>query len=66
MVELKYFYASFNIVADAKREKEFERKISYSTFDDLKNRVKFISYEKLSDYHSKSYLYYKLNKELNI
>ncbi|GAB6283428.1 MAG: hypothetical protein STSR0008_21950 [Ignavibacterium sp.] len=66
MLDLKYFYAKFNIVADSKRFKEFEKKISYSTFDELKNRVNFISYEKLSEYHSKSFLYFKLNKELQI
>lgn len=66
MLDLKYFYANFNIVADVKRFKEFEKKISYSTFDELRNRIKFISYEKLSEYHSKSFLYFKLNKELQI
>jgi len=66
MMDLKYFYANFNIVADNKRYKEFEKKISYSTFDEIRNRIKFISYEKLSDYHSKSFLYFKLNKELQI
>lgn len=66
MLDLKYFYANFNIVADVKRFKEFEKKISYSTFDKLRNRIKFISYEKLSEYHSKSFLYFKLNKELQI
>ncbi|MCZ7609709.1 MAG: hypothetical protein M5U17_06040 [Ignavibacterium sp.] len=66
MLDLKYFYANFNIIADLKRFKEFEKKISYSTFGELKDRVKFISYEKLSEYHSKSFLYFKLNKELQI
>jgi hypothetical protein len=66
MLDLKYFYSNFNIVADIKRFKEFEKKISYSTFEELRNRIKFISYEKLSEYHSKSFLYFKLNKELQI
>ncbi len=66
MLDLKYFCASFNIVADIKRFKEFEKKISYSAFNELKNRVRFISYEKLSDYHSKAYLYFQSKKELEI
>lgn len=66
MLDLKYFYANFNIVADIKRFKEFEKKISYSAFSELKNRVRFISYEKLSDYHSKTFLYYQLKKEIEI
>ena len=66
MLDLKSFYAHFNIVADEKRHREFEKKISYSTFEELKSRIKFISYEKLSEYHSKSFEYFALNKELQI
>lgn len=66
MLDLRYFYASFNIVADIKRFKEFEKKISYSTFDELRNRVKFIPYEKLSEYHSRSFLYFKLQQEVKL
>jgi len=66
MLELKYFYAKFNIVADIKRFREYEKKISNSTFNELRDRIKFISYEKLSEYHSQSFMYYKLNKELLI
>lgn len=66
MLDLKYFYANFNVVADIKRFKEFEKKISYSTFDELKSRVKFISYEKLSEYHSNAFLYFNLHKELKL
>lgn len=66
MMDLKHFYSDFNIVADIKRFKEFEKKISFSTFNELKNRIKFIPYEKLSEYHSKAFLYFKLNNELQI
>jgi hypothetical protein len=66
MLDLKSFYANFNIVADEKRRREYDKKISYSTFDELRDRVKFISYDKLSDYHSKSFEYFALNKELQI
>ena len=66
MLDLKSFYANFNIVADEKRYREYEKKISYSTFEELKSRIKFLSYEKLSEYHSKSFEYFALNKELQI
>lgn len=66
MLDMKYFYTDFNIVADIKRFKEFENKVAHSAFNELKNRVKFISYEKLSDYHSKTFLYLQLKKELEI
>lgn len=37
------------IVADEVRKQEFEKKINYSAFKELKenNRVKFLSYERL-------------------
>lgn len=66
MMELRFFNCNFNIVADERRYREFDKKISYSTFKELKNRVKFISYEKLSEYHSKSFMYFKLNREFHI
>lgn len=66
MYDLRYFHASFNIIADSKRFKEFENKLSFSTFIDFKKRVKFISYEKLADYHSKTSMYYKLHQELKL
>lgn len=66
MVDLRYFYADFNIVADMKKFKEFQKKIAQSSFDNIRDRVKFISYDKLSDYHSKSFMYFQLNKELQL
>lgn len=66
MLDLKYFNAGFNIVADQKRFKEFKSKISSPIFQELKSRMKFISYDQLSEYHSKSFLYFQLNKVLQI
>jgi hypothetical protein len=66
MVDLRYFYADFNIVADMKKFKEFQKKVSNSSFDNIRERIKFISYDKLSDYHSKAFMYFQLNKELKI
>lgn len=66
MIDLRFFYAEFNIVADNKRYKEFEKKISNSIFDELKKRINFISYDKLADYHSKAYSYYEMNKEMKM
>lgn len=47
--DLQDFYVRMTIVSDAKRRKEFESKMSYSAFDELRRnrRVSFLSYETL-------------------
>ena len=47
--DLQNFYTEMFIVADEVRKQEFEKKISYSVFRELKenNRVKFLSYDRL-------------------
>ncbi|MCF0124674.1 MAG: hypothetical protein HUJ68_02770 [Clostridia bacterium] len=50
--ELQDFRAGFYIVADNKRKKEFEDKISQSIYLPIKPLVKFIDYESLSNQHT--------------
>ena len=47
--DLQDFYTKMFIVADEKRHSEFDKKISYSSFEDLRKerRVKFLSYDDL-------------------
>ena len=45
--ELQDFNASFHIVADKSRKKEFEDKLNVSMFSPIKNRVEFWDYEKV-------------------
>lgn len=47
--DLRGFNAKMFIVADAKREEEFRKKMSFSAFQDLKkgNRLVFLDYERL-------------------
>lgn len=49
------------IVADEVRKQEFEKKISYSAFKELKenNRVKFLSYERLVELYEITKKIYK-------
>ena len=51
--DLQDFYTEMFIVADEIRKKEFEKKIGYSAFKDLKvnNRVKFLSYGRLVEFY---------------
>lgn len=50
---LQDFKTEFNIVADKAREKEFHAKFASSAFDPIRDKVKFITYDSLSKYHSK-------------
>lgn len=55
--ELQDFHSKFRIVAGSHREEEFEDKISASIFSSIRNRVEFISYDKVaSDYSNLSKL----------
>ncbi|MBD5189063.1 MAG: hypothetical protein HDS95_02130 [Bacteroidales bacterium] len=50
--ELQDFFSSFFIVADQYRENEFQDKLSASIFSPIKNRVKFLTYDKVAAIHS--------------
>jgi len=50
-VEFQDFYASFRIVADEVRRREFENKLLSAAFVPIKDRVKFWSYDLIAKYH---------------
>ncbi|HZT43032.1 MAG TPA: hypothetical protein VFA07_12765 [Chthonomonadaceae bacterium] len=52
-VELQDFRINFNIVASAARRKEFESKLDYSAFSQIRDGVHFIDYDNLSNLHAK-------------
>lgn len=65
--DLRGFNTEMFIVADKNREQEFEKKLSYSAFRDLKigERVKFLNYDRLvKKYENKMELYRLNNQEL--
>lgn len=64
--ELQDFNSKFNIVSDIARKREFESKLSAKVFSDIKERIKFISYEQVSEIHTNIFKYYSLHKEANI
>lgn len=59
-VELQDFYTKFYIVADIARKREYEDKLNLSMFSPIQNRVNFIDYESLSNWHTKSFEVSKL------
>ena len=50
--ELQDFLADFFIVADSSRKKEFEDKINVSIFEPIKDRVKFLNYDRVVALHA--------------
>ncbi len=53
--DLQDFYSNFYILSAIARKREFEQKISYSAFKEIKNRIKFIDYNFVSALHTKSF-----------
>lgn len=49
--ELQDFSAEFYIVAASSRKKEFDDKLSVSMFDSIKERVKFLDYDRVAQKH---------------
>jgi hypothetical protein len=58
--DLQDFYSNFYIVSAAERKREFETKINYRAFTEIKNRIKFIDYEFISNLHTKSFELYSI------
>lgn len=52
--DLQDFYSKFYVVSALDRKREFEKKINYGAFKEIKNRVKFVDYEMISNLHTKS------------
>jgi hypothetical protein len=53
-IELQDFNVKFFIVADSVRKKEYDDKISFSAFSHIKEKIQFMSYDKLSKWHTKT------------
>ena len=64
-LELQDFVSKFNIVADKGREKEFSKKINSVAFNPIRERVKFIDYERVSKYHSKIFELHILRRDIS-
>lgn len=45
--DLRDFYVKMYIVADINRRKEYEAKLAFSSFEEVRDRVKFLDYESL-------------------
>lgn len=62
--ELQDFFIEFYIVSDEMRKMEYDSKISSSTFLPIQQRVKFLNYDRLSEWHTKTYEIATIEKEM--
>jgi hypothetical protein len=60
------FRIKYYIVADAARQREFQSRISSPSFSSIRNAVKFLSYEKLAEWHTQVFKTAPIEKELGL
>jgi len=63
-VELQDFHAKFYIAANKARGRAFESKMEHEAFAVLSDRIRFISYNDISDWHTKTYEIVSLENNL--
>ena len=54
-VELQDYNTNFFIVADKARKNEYASKLSFDAFTPIKSRVQFLDYDRLSEWHTKTF-----------
>lgn len=53
--DLQDFYSKFYILSATERKREFEQKITYTSFKNIRDRVSFIDYDFVVNLHTKSF-----------
>ena len=64
--EFEDFRIQYYIVADTPRQREFQSRISSPAFSSIKDAVKFLSYEKLSEWHTQVFRTAPIDRELGL
>lgn len=65
-VELQDYNTNFFIVADEVRKNEYNSKLSLNAFSPIKTRVQFMDYNKLTDWHAKTFEIVSLENNFDI
>jgi len=63
-VELQDYNVNFFIVADKVRKAQYNDKLSLAAFSPIKSRVQFMDYDKLSEWHTKTFEIVSLENNL--
>ncbi len=64
--DLQDFCAKFYVVSPARREKEFDDKVGSKIFEEIKDRVLFVDYDFIADFHAKTYEITLLNSRVKL
>lgn len=64
-MELQDFNVNFRIVANKARQREYERKLALNAFTPINNRVQFIDYDDLSEWHTKTHEIVAVEKKVS-
>lgn len=64
--ELQDFHSKFYIVSSNNRRKEFESKIKLNSFRSIQNRIKFLNYSDLSNYHAQSFKLQEIEQNVGL
>ena len=62
--ELQDFRVNYYIVSDIKRRNEFERKVSLSVFSPINNDIKYVSFDKVSQWHASVHEVEKIERDI--
>ncbi len=63
--DLRDFYSTFCIVADEARKREYQSKLSTTSFETIRSRIMFLSYEALSQVHTNTHNFMKSRREFS-
>lgn len=63
-VEIQDFHTNFLIVADKRRQGEFLQKMRYHAFSAISDRVRFLTYDELSNWHARTYQLHVVERQL--
>ncbi len=63
--DLRDFYSNFCIVADEARKREYQSKLSTTSFETIRSRIMFLSYEDLSQVHTNTHNFMKSRREFS-
>lgn len=65
-VELQDFYVRFFIIADQRREREFETKIRGASFNSIRRRVKFVDFKNIVEWHTTTSKAVSIERHFNL
>lgn len=63
--DLRDFYSTFCIVADNARKREYESKLKTNVFNEMRERISYMTYDELSEIHTNTFKLSKSHKNFS-